>query len=236
MRAGKAVAIGVALAATIAGAGVVAVSRVDPEAVKDFLTDAARQATGREVLVRGATELRLFPSPTLIAENVIFGNTPWSVSPDMARVKRLEARVAFLPLFLGQLRVSRFRLLEPYVLFERDKKGRRNWVFESTAGDPGESAFLSNMQSQVRMLVSKVQIVDGTFSYRDANGTRTIKIPNLSANGDVAGGSLKLAGDGLFNKRAWKLSGSVGELSTLLRNEAYDLAFVLSTRGTKLSG
>ncbi len=53
MRAGKAIASGVALAALAAGAGTVLLSRVDPAAVKDFLTDAARQATGREVLVRG---------------------------------------------------------------------------------------------------------------------------------------------------------------------------------------
>ncbi|TFH50002.1 MAG: AsmA family protein, partial [Lysobacterales bacterium] len=105
VRAGKAMASGLALVALVSGIGAVAVSRVDPGAVKDFLTDAARQATGREVIVRGATELRLFPAPTLIAENVVFGNAPWSVSPDMARVKRLEARVDFLPLFLGQLRV-----------------------------------------------------------------------------------------------------------------------------------
>jgi len=236
VRAGKAVAFGIALVSIMAGAGAVAVSRVAPMAVRDFLSDAARQATGREVLVRGATELRLFPSPTLIAENVIFGNAPWSVSPDMARVKRLEARVAFLPLFVGQLRVSRFRLLEPHVLFEEDKKGRRNWVFETTDSDPGERAFLAQMQSRVRMVVSEVQIVNGTFSVRDAKGTRTVKVPKLSAFGNVAGGSLDLTGRGLFNGRAWKLAGSVGELSTLLHNEPYDLAFVLSTKGTKLSG
>ena len=90
----------VALALVVV-AGAVAISRVDPGAVRDFLTDSARQVTGREVVVRGATQLKLFPSPTLVAENVVFGNADWSVSPDMARVKRLEARVGVLPLFLG---------------------------------------------------------------------------------------------------------------------------------------
>ncbi|GMQ75324.1 MAG: hypothetical protein BMS9Abin01_0572 [Gammaproteobacteria bacterium] len=240
MRAGKAIASGVALVALVAGAGAVAVSRVDPEAVRDFLTDIARQATGREVLVRGATELRLLPSPTLIAENVVFGNAPWSVSPDMARVKRLEARLSFFPLFLGQLRVTRFRLLEPHVLLERDSKGRRNWDFEvateSSTESSGDRNFLAWMQSRVRLVVSGVEIVDGTFRYRDGNNTRTIRIPNLSADGDVAGGPLKLAGRGQFNGRVWKLSGRVGELSTLLRNQPYDLALVLSTQGTRLTG
>ena len=237
MRAGKAIASGVALVALVAGAGALAVSRVDPAAVKDFLTDVTRQATGREVLVRGATELRLFPSPTLIAENVVFGNAPWSVSPDMARVKRLEARVAFFPLFLGQLRVTRFRLLEPHVLLERDSKGRRNWDFEvATEESSGDKSFLARMQSRVRLVVSGVQIVNGSFSYRDGNNTRTIRTPNLSAYGDVAGGPLELAGRGQFNGRAWRLSGRVGELSALLRNQPYDLAFVLSTQGTRLGG
>jgi uncharacterized protein involved in outer membrane biogenesis len=236
VRVGKAMVSGVALLALVAGAGAVAVSRVDPEAVKDFLTDAARQATGRDVVVRGATELRLFPTPTLIAENVVFGNAPWSVSPDMARVKRLEARVGILPLFMGQLRISRFRLLEPHVLLEQDKKGRRNWDFQVEKKASGENEFLAQMRSRVRMVVSEIQIVDGTFSYRKGKSTRTIRIPHLSANGDAGGGPLGLTGRGQFNGRGWKLSGRVGELSALLRNEPYGLAFVVSSGGTRITG
>lgn len=236
MRAAKAMASGLALVVLVAAAGAIAVSRVDPTAVKDFLSDAARQATGREVMVRGATELELFPTPTLIAENVVFGNAGWSVSPDMARVKRLEARVDVLALFLGQLRVSRFRLLEPHVLLERDRKGRRNWDFDVAAEDSDEGEFLSRMQSQVRMVVSEIQIIDGTFSYREGKVTHTIRIPDLTAYGDVAGGPLELAGRGQFNGHGWKLTGRVAELSALLRNEPYDLAFVLGTPGISITG
>jgi uncharacterized protein involved in outer membrane biogenesis len=247
LRVGKAFVSGIALVVLATGAGAIALSRVDPDSIRDFLTEAAREATGREVVVRGATELTLFPSPTLVAENVIFGNAPWSVSPDMARVKRLEARVGFLPLFLGQLRVSRFRLLEPHVLFEEDRKGRRNWIFDvaddgEKDGDGGgeaigeEREFLTAMQTRVRMVVSEIQIVDGTFSYRNGKATRTVRVPQLTAYGDIAGGSLDLAGRGQFNGRGWRLSGTVGELSALLHNEPYDLAFVLTTLGTKLSG
>jgi uncharacterized protein involved in outer membrane biogenesis len=235
VRAAKAMASGLALVVLAAGAGAIAISRVDPAAVRDFLSDAARQASGREVVVRGATELQLFPAPTLIAENVVFGNAAWSISPDMARVKRLEARVDVLGLFLGQLRVSRFRLLEPHVLLERDRKGRRNWDFQLAKDDSGEGQFLARMQSQVRMVVSEIQIINGTFSYRDGKVTHTVRIPELSAYGDVAGGPLKLTGRGQLNGQGWKLTGSVGELSTLLRNKPYDLAFVLATPGIEIS-
>lgn len=239
MRAGRAIATGIALLALVVTAAAVAVSRVDPEAVRDFLTDSARQLTGREVIVRGDTELKLFPSPTLVAENVIFGNAAWSVSPDMARVKRLEARVGVLPLFLGQLHVSRFRLLEPHVLLEQDAKGRRNWDFEgsgSESGDSEEFAFLARLQSRIRMVVSEVQIIDGTVSIRKGKRTRTVHVPELSAFGDVAGGSLDLIARGKFVGRGWKLSGKVGELSALLRNDPYDLAFDLSSGGIRLTG
>jgi uncharacterized protein involved in outer membrane biogenesis len=224
------------LVALVVGAGTVLLSRVDPAAVKDFLTAAAREATGREVFVRGATELKLFPSPTLIAENVVFGNAPWSISPDMARVKRLEARVGFFPLFFGQLRISRFTLLEPHVLLEKDAKGRRNWDFGVATEDSGDQTFLAQMHSRVRMVVSEIQIVDGTFVYREGKVSHTIHIPELSAHGDVAGGPLGLTGRGRLNGRDWKLSGTVGELSVLLRNEPYDLAFALSTQGVRITG
>jgi uncharacterized protein involved in outer membrane biogenesis len=235
VRAGKAMVAGIALVALAAAAGAFAVSRVDPAAVKDFLADAARQATGREVVVRGATELELFPTPTLIAENVIFGNAPWSVSPDMARVKRLEARVDLLPLFLGELRVSRFRLVEPHVLLERDRKGRRNWDFD-VAADPSQAGeFLASMHSKVRLVVSEIQILNGTFSYRQGKATYTINIPELLASGDVAGGQLELSGRGHFDGRDWRVTGSVGELSKLLRNQAYDLVFALTTPGITIT-
>jgi len=235
VRAGKAMVTGIAMVALAAAAGAFAVSQVDPGAVKDFLADAARQATGREVVVRGATELELFPTPTLIAENVIFGNAPWSVSPDMGRVKRLEARVDLLPLFLGELRVSRFRLVEPHVLLERDRKGRRNWDFD-VAADPSQAGdFLASMHSKVRLVVSEIQILNGTFSYRQGKATHTINIPELSASGDVAGGPLELNGHGQFHGRDWWLTGSVGELSKLLRNQAYDLVFALTTAGITIT-
>jgi uncharacterized protein involved in outer membrane biogenesis len=238
--AGKAIVFGIALFALVAGAGAVAVSRIDPAVFQEFLSDAVQQATGRELEVRGATELKLFPTPTLVAENVVFANAPWSASPAMVTIKRLEARVGILPLFLGQLRVSRLRLLEPHVLLEQDRKGRRNWDFEAEAEDSTENSedndFLASVQSQVRMVVSKIQIIDGTFSHREGKITHTFRIPELTARGNIGGGPLDLAGRGQFNGRAWKLSGKVGELSALLHNEPYDLAFVLISEGTKITG
>ena len=237
MRAGRVMATGFVLAALIAGAGAVTVSRVDPVALRDFLADAARDATGREVLVRGATDLELFPTPTLVAENVVFGNAPWSMSPDMGRVKRLEARVAWLPLFLGQVRVTRFRLVEPHLLLERDSKGRRNWVFDvGDAPASAEGAFLARMHSLVNMVVSEIQIVDGSVSMRSGEGTRSVRIRELSAYGDVGGGQLHVAGQGNFAGRDWKLAGNVGELAALLDNEPYPLGFVLRSGGVRLTG
>ena len=237
MRAGKVVATGFVLAALVAGAGAVTLSQVDPVALRDFLADAARDATGREVLVRGETDLELFPTPTLVAENVVFGNAAWSVSPDMGRVKRLEARVAWLPLFLGQVRITRFRLIEPHLLLERDSNGRRNWMFDLDRDEPSsERAFLARMHSLVDMVVSEIQIVDGSVSMRNARDTRSVRIHRLSAYGDVGGGELHVAGQGHFAGRDWQLAGNVGELSTLLDNEPYALGFVLRSGGLRLTG
>jgi len=237
VRAGRIIATGFVLAALIAGGGAVAVSRIDPVAIKDFLTDAARQASGREVVVRGSTDLELFPAPTLIAENVVFGNAAWSVSPDMGRVKRLEARVAWLPLFLGQVRITRFRLVEPHLLLERDSNGRRNWDFDTGGAEPsGERAFLARLHALVEMVVSEIQIVDGTVSLRRGTRTRILRIPRLSAYGDVGNDALHVAGQGHFAGRDWRLTGSVGALSTLLDNQPYALGFVLRSGGIRLTG
>ena len=50
VRAGRAIATGIALLALVVVAGAVAISRVDPGAVRDFLTDSARQVTGLSLI------------------------------------------------------------------------------------------------------------------------------------------------------------------------------------------
>jgi uncharacterized protein involved in outer membrane biogenesis len=237
VRTGKVIAVGITvITIAVTGAGI-ALSRVDPAVYKDFLAQTVREATGREVLVRGKTELRLLPAPTLVAENVLFSNASWSVSPDMVRVKRLEAQVALAPLLVGQLRVTRFTLHEPNVLLERDAKGRPNWRIRGAASDNDGDSTPATLPRGLRLVVSRIRIIDGHLTYRDRRhkGTRRLHFPELSARGDLASGALTVEGLVKHRKRSWGFTGKVGELSALLRNEPYDIALTLLTSGLMVS-
>jgi uncharacterized protein involved in outer membrane biogenesis len=131
--------------AVLAVAGlVVLVHTIDLAKYAKLATDEVKSATGRELRIRGDLDVKLLPRLALVAEDVSFANASWGSRPDMARVKRLEASVALLPLLRKQVEVTRLVLVEPDLLLETDAKGVGNWVFKpAAAAKPDQGAWTS---------------------------------------------------------------------------------------------
>src|SRR5215468_2292595 len=102
---------------------------VDWNAYKPRVAAAVRDATGRDLAIDGDVSLSLLPSPTLSVEGVRFANLPGGSSPDMARLRSLDVRVALMPLLGGRIQVTRVTLVDPVILLERLPDGRANWQF-----------------------------------------------------------------------------------------------------------
>ena len=75
------------------------------------------------------------PWPHFVAEDLSLGNPDWSKDKQMATLKRVEFRLAPLPLLLRQVVIPRVDLTEPSADLQRLADGRANWTFDLTPTD-----------------------------------------------------------------------------------------------------
>ncbi|UZE29693.1 AsmA family protein [Pseudomonas asplenii] len=76
------------------------------------------------------------PWPHVIAEDLTLGNPDWSKNPQMVTLKRVELRLAPLPLLAQRVVIPRIDLTEPNASLERLADGRANWTFQFDPKDP----------------------------------------------------------------------------------------------------
>jgi len=76
------------------------------------------------------------PWPHFVAEDLSLGNPDWSKTPQMATLKRVEFRLAPLPLLWQNVVIPRIDLTGPDAKLERLADGRANWTFDLPKSDP----------------------------------------------------------------------------------------------------
>ncbi|HKW79748.1 MAG TPA: AsmA family protein [Casimicrobiaceae bacterium] len=173
-----------------------------------------RDATGRELAIRGGAELRLSLEPKLVIDDVSLGNAPWGASPQMLTAKRIEAQVALLPLLRRRIEIVHFALIEPTIALETDGKGKGNWE----VGGAGGGATTSGTG---RLLsVGDLSISNGTMTYRDgASGKVTnVVIDTLSLHARDPGSPISAQFRGKVDDIAVAIEGDLGPLDALLQH------------------
>ncbi len=110
--------------------------------------------TGRTVTIDGQISVRLFPWPSLTADNVRISNPPGSLLQDFAQVERVEAEIAAPALLSGQIEFRKVRLLRPVLALERLASGGTSWNI-----NPARS--LKGLPGADQIAVAGIDIVDG---------------------------------------------------------------------------
>src|SRR5438105_1199237 len=111
----------------------IAIRTVD---VNDFtvpIQQRVKDATGRELFIKGGIELKLSLEPKLMINDVMLGNASWGKSPQMLSARRVEAEVALLPLLQRRFEITHLTLVEPMISLETDAGGKGNWEMTSAA-------------------------------------------------------------------------------------------------------
>ena len=199
----------------IAAAWVV-VSRYDFNQFKPRIARMVKEATGRELQVRGDLKLALGLRPTLAAEGISFQNAAWGSRPELAKIQRFEVQVAILPLIFGNLRVARLILIEPDILIETDRSGKTNLKFE-TLGKPKEHPAEEKGEA-LQISISKLDIQKGRLRYRDGQSGHVISVQldRLEAKADHWDSPIDLALNGAYNQEPFQVKGKLGPLNGLL--------------------
>jgi len=222
----------VVIAALVVTAYIV-ISTYDFNELKPMVTDAVRDATGRELTLGGDIALEVGLTPSLVVEDVTFQNAPWGSRPDLARVKRLEVQVALLPLITGDIRIRRLTAIEPDILIETDASGRSNLQFKPPE-EPVQKPAKGGKTTIPVLFFREVQIERGKLTYRDGPADKTYKIAlqSLVANGDESLKQIHLTLQGVYRGETFEMQGTTGFMSAMVDpEEAWPVKLSLKAGG-----
>lgn len=178
---------------------------------KPMLTQAVKEATGRELTLDGDITIELGLTPTILLEDVSFQNASWGSRPDLAKVKRMEIQVALLPLIRGDFEFVRLVTEEPVVIIETDSSGTSNFEFKTS----------DEQETTLPILIFQdVHIEKGLLTYKDGQSgdTYTVRFDHLKAHIPGLDKSMKLDFEGAFDDIPVSLKGTVGPIVAWIKS------------------
>lgn len=109
---------------------------VDPTLYKDRIAAAVRQATGRELDLKGDIKLSVFPWMALEVGPASLGNPPGFGAEPFLSFRHATVRPKWLPLFQKRLEVARLEIDGLDVRLQTDSQGHGNWETPESTGGP----------------------------------------------------------------------------------------------------
>ena len=191
----------------------------DYNTLKPLITKTAKDFTGRDLTLGGDINLGIGFPPTLEVNDVAFQNAPWGSQPQMAQLKKLQVKVAILPLIRGDIDVNRLILVEPVFLLEVNKSGKSNLDFEVPhKAEPPKTEDKSDENGRTLFKFEAVTITDGKITYKDhrTGRTETVELDSLDFNSPLFGAAADIELKGHYNKTPFKVNGQIGQLSGIL--------------------
>lgn len=165
----------------------------------------AEKILGQPVRVVGSAKASILPSPSLTFTNVEVGDTE---GQPMMTVERFAVTIELMPLLQGEISVISMKLEKPVVRVSVDDTGQVDWFLRSAA---------SRDLNPDSVVLSGVEITDGTLIYTDAGAGSTVALGDIRASVEAR----SLAGP-------WRIEGSYSE-------EGIPVQFTIAT-GRRLDG
>ena len=157
-------------------------SFLDWEEFKPEISERLEAITGRTLTIDGPLKVSILPTPTIEATDLRLANVPGTASPDMARIKSLDLRLALGPLLGGKIAVTGLAIDEPVIELQRLADGRPNWLFESMPGPVTEGNAAEEAEAGLELTrLDSATITNGAIVYRHADGRPPERIEGIDA-------------------------------------------------------
>ncbi|HSD61086.1 MAG TPA: AsmA family protein, partial [Burkholderiales bacterium] len=218
-------------AAVAAGAAAVALHYLRPAQLVAAVAGKLKQSTGRELVVTGATGIKLFPRPAIVLEDVRFGNAAWASQPWMATVGRAEAEMQWGPLLRGEIDIASIHLAGAALLLETDAAGNGNWAMGAPDSAPIDLSWLAGFA------VAELRIEPFAVAYRDgATGNTTrVALETVTLEAPPAPQPIRFQTHGRYSGKRFEAQGSIGALAALLAGDRpYPLTLSATSGNSKL--
>lgn len=200
--------IGFAVKATLFVGALVAVGAgtmyalFDAEQYKRVVTQRLSDVTGRVVSIEGPAELQLTLPPRVVLSDVRIRNARWGTRNDMARIRRVEARLNPLRAIAGDSGMTDIRLEGVDIYLETGPGGIGNWELSgvstgtATAAAGAVAALEALGMLSPALSGTSLTLSDTTVTFRDGATGRTQSVGLGGAAVEVAGGGSSLFGTG----------------------------------------
>jgi AsmA protein len=184
---------------------------------------AATAALGRDVHIRGAIHLSIYPQIGISLGKVSIAGAPGARNPEMVEVDSAVVGAKLMPLFSRRLEVTEVVLKRPVIRLEVAKDGKGNWQLSSR--DPARPNETSRAVTQIG--VARLRVEDGEVSYYDAESDKTQTISNVSITLGMPMVRtqarvivpLSFSGQLTYNGETLKLSGGVDNFDAFMRGQ-----------------
>jgi AsmA-like protein len=202
--------IAVAIALSVLAAIWLGPRLLNVEAYKPALTEAVKQATGRELVIDGPLKLALLPVPRVSARSVHFANAVGATGAQMIDVGWVGASPSWWALIQGRVEVGKLTLYQPTLVLETDAEGVPNWEFKPGAGAAQPAGAPSE---GIHLAIGTLDIIDGTLSYTNPLTGKTTKAEQVRATASVGSldGPFTIAGNATVNGVPLSLDLDVGD-------------------------
>jgi uncharacterized protein involved in outer membrane biogenesis len=200
---------------------VAVVTNMDFSQYKGLIEAKAKEATGRDLAIRGELKVVVGLSPALAVSDVTFANAPWGTRPQMVTARRFEAQIDLFPLLFGDVRVRRLVLLDPDILLETNASGRGNWEFDTVGAPPASTPQPAPTDKSGKPLnlpqVNAVEIRNAKLVYRDGKTqeTSTVSLTRALLKAESEHAPLQIDIEGMANDIRLQVTGEVGSVASL---------------------
>jgi uncharacterized protein involved in outer membrane biogenesis len=191
------------LLATAVVAALIAPFLVNWDSYKPQLEDYGQQLTGREVVIAGDVDARLFPWPRLTATNVIVANEEGFNDAPLLAADVVTARFSLAGLVNGSFQVEEIEFDAPQLNLVRAGSGAMNWTMHPAAG-------LQGLLSRVKL--DRITIRNGGVWFEDKQRKQGSSLTGINAalSAEELEGPWRLIGSGQWRDTLLNLNFSTG--------------------------
>lgn len=201
--------------ASIAGVAIYLVSTVDPARVMALVAKQVKAETGRDLRIRGAVSVGLFPRIAVVAEQVSLSNPDWADDPDFLATDRLSIAVRWAPLLQQRVVIDNVSLSDAVLSLQAAPVGKRlpaNWILAPTA----VAATAESTSNELVIDLKQIQLHQVQIRYRDDAGAlhESAIVKNLRIV--ESGAQSRWDGDFMMNGMPMTLKGQTTALDQIV--------------------
>jgi AsmA protein len=175
---------------------------ISADLVKQRIAENIAAMTGRDVSLRGAPVLTIYPSLAITVGDLTIANPAGMSGEPLLTSESVTARVRLLPLLFGNAQFDTIELTKPRIHLVANADGKNNWQLAAASGDGGVVA------SPPR----RIKITAGALLYDDVTAARHEEITelDLEAAWPNIGAALTANGQARWRGEPVEFNGQVG--------------------------